>query len=482
LARDQHKKLEGLFRKCSLPTTVNVYDGDTDPSCRKAIRENTQILITNPDMLHSSILPFHSKWRSFLKFLKFVVVDEIHIFSGNFGCHASLLFRRLKRILDCINAPTPIFILLSATIGNPLEHAKNLTNEKDFKLISKDGSFSSAKRFLLWNISNTYEDSALLLLTLCKGGLKSLLFCRSRSDCEIVISECQRIISKNNVFSSLKNKIFSYRGGYMQKIRREIEQNIFNGEIIGLVCTSALELGIDIGSINVTLHLGMPSSVSSLWQQAGRAGRNTKESLCFLLLPSNNNPSKLFFDNHPEQLVSGMYESIYINSQCHYIVKEHLICAAAEIPFSIENDIKYFGDQTETLASTCLVKNGNYLLAPKEFLPNPALHFSLRSKDTNDNLVVYNDCEILEILEMDRALKTIYPGGIFLNRGNTFIVKFVNYAKKEATVSQCKVEYITSPLSTTTVINGSIYYSNTTGLSYGSINGKDSDLTQKKWI
>jgi DEAD/DEAH box helicase domain-containing protein len=276
-------------------------------------------------MLHLTVLPEHSQWKKFLMRLKMVIMDEVHIYTGMFGSNAGMVIRRLKRMHAYYTRSNVRlqFVCCSATIANPVEHVSALIGDtENLVLVDQDGSPFGEKHIYVWNCLDGMSDAVQMLLFFCKMGIKTLLFCKYRKICEMLLKEVNETIQKTKRFSGLKGKIRSYRGGYTPELRREIESQLFSGELSGIISTNALELGIDIGELDVTLHLGFPFSTSSFWQQAGRAGRRVKSS-CSILFTLDNPLDKRIREN-PEFLFGNKFERAIISPETSPVFEAHL--------------------------------------------------------------------------------------------------------------------------------------------------------------
>ncbi len=344
LAQDQLRKLSDLaypgllsFGECA------TFDGDTPQSERAEIKKRVRIVLTNPDMLHMGMLPNHESWSRLFAQLKFVVIDEAHVYRGVFGSHVAQVLRRLRRMCRHYGS-APQFICCSATIANPGEHAENLVGET-FEVINKDGSSSGGKAFVFWNPPivdkvkstrrSTSSEATFLFTELIRKNIRSLVFARTRKLAELIC-----IYSREHLGAQLADLVKPYRAGYLPEDRRQIEQELFTGKLLGVVATTALELGIDIGDLDATVLAGYPGSIASTWQQAGRSGRSGDRSLSFLV--AQDNPLDQYFMNNPDYFFGKAYENALINLENNNILKPHLLCAAWEQPLN-ENDEKLFG-------------------------------------------------------------------------------------------------------------------------------------------
>jgi DEAD/DEAH box helicase domain-containing protein len=350
LEQDQLRHFTDLF----YPALVRrhdyaTFDGDTPVADRGHIRREARFILSNPDMLHAGILPNHQQWRRFLANLKYVVIDEAHQYRGIFGSHLALVLRRLRRICRRYGAE-PHFILASATIGNAAEFATALTG-LEFSVIDTDGAPYGGKDFLFWNPPLTDPDrsqrrsasaeATVLFADLIARGIRTLTFARSRRLAEVIYSHARERLRKQAPEQA--DRIKPYRAGYLAEDRRRIEKELFSGRLTGAVATSALELGIDVGSLEAAVLTGYPGSIASAWQQAGRSGRRQQRSLSIMV--ARNDPLDQYFMRHPEFFFGHSNEAALINPDNRQIAAAHLLCAAWEEPLAAA-DSEYFGSGT----------------------------------------------------------------------------------------------------------------------------------------
>ncbi|MCS6862908.1 MAG: DEAD/DEAH box helicase, partial [Abditibacteriales bacterium] len=383
LSQDQ---LRGLLRfkesDPAMPFQAGVYDGDTPTPTRTTLRSKANIILTNPDMLHVGILPQHARWGTFFSHLQFVVIDEIHTYRGIFGSHVANVLRRLQRIAAHYGAQ-PQFICASATIANPVELAERLTGRTGIQLVDDDGAPRGAKKFVFWNPPLLKTEDSLgrnptvnrqpspvnqpatmerrspnteaqwLMVRLVRERVPTITFVKARVLAELIFRYCQDELRR--VAPSLANAIRAYRGGYLPEERRAIERQLFSGELLGVTSTNALELGIDVGSLDACLLVGYPGSVSSTWQRAGRAGRRDSEALIVLI--AQNNPIDQYLMHHPDYFFGQPHENAIVDGGNPHILVGHLRCAAQELPLSLA-DLKLFGDYAPAVADI-LAENGH---------------------------------------------------------------------------------------------------------------------------
>ena len=455
LTNDQLKVLRELEKETGIQAYPNVYDGDTPQSQRASIRENSKIILSNPYGLHQ-YLPWHYKWRSFLGNLKFVVIDEAHVYRGVFGSNVAMLLRRLMRVCNYYHAD-PQIILSSATIANPEEHAKKLTG-KDFEIVSNDGAPRGKKSFLFWNPpfiddanttrrSTHQETKDLLTLNITKN-LQTLCFTTSRQMAELITRWTKEDLKKRS--PKLVNSVTAYRAGYLPQERREIENRLKTKSLIGVVSTNALELGIDIGSLDSVIISGYPGTVISTWQQAGRAGRTNADSLVTLV--AFQNPLDQYFMKHPRDFFCRPHEQAIIDLHNRYISLGHIMCAASELPLT-KADKKYFPElfqeSVQALEQQNLVRK-----TPRGYVysgtARPVEVVSLESISDKTVTVTCNG-NILETLTLNKAYEEAHAGAVLLHQGETYISEELDLSKLTAKVTQENVNYYTEALKTVDV-------------------------------
>ncbi|PPA71226.1 DEAD/DEAH box helicase [Jeotgalibacillus proteolyticus] len=450
LAQDQKTELNEWLDLADASITCYTYDGDTPATIRQKVRRAGQIVITNPDMLHSAILPHHTKWVSLFENLEFIVLDELHIYRGVFGSHVANVIRRLKRICEFYGS-SPQFICTSATIANPKELAEKLTG-KEMKLIDQNGAPSAKKHFVFYNppIVNqqlNIRRSATLEVrklagALLKHKIQTIVFAKSRVRVEIILSYLQELV-KNELGSK---SIRGYRGGYLPTQRREIEKGLRNGDVYGVVSTNALELGVDIGQLQACIMTGYPGTIASAWQQAGRAGRRQGEAL--IIMVASSSPLDQYIIKHPEYFLENSPETARINPDNLVILLDHLKCAAFELPFTI--DEKFGEYELEELLDYLVEERVLHRTADKWHWMNdafPAHNISLRSA-SQENVIIIDQTERAHhqvIGEMDRfsAMTLLHDEAIYLHQGTQFQVEFLDWEEKKAYVREVDIDYFT---------------------------------------
>ncbi|GGG88063.1 DEAD/DEAH box helicase [Paenibacillus radicis (ex Gao et al. 2016)] len=450
LAQDQKSELNEIIAEMGIDIKSFTYDGDTSPAIRQIVKNVGHIVITNPDMLHSAILPHHTKWVSLFSNLKYIVIDELHTYRGVFGSHVANVIRRLQRICKFYGSD-PLFICTSATIANPKELAEQLTG-KPMRLIDDNGAPRGRKHFVFYNPPivnkplNLRKSATVEVNQLAKEFLsnkvQTIVFARSRVRVELILSHLQEIVKNELGAKSIRG----YRGGYLPNQRREIERGLRNGEILGVVSTNALELGVDIGQLQVCIMSGYPGSVASTWQQAGRAGRRHGEAV--VVMVASNTPIDQYVVQNPEYFFERSPESARINPENLLILVDHMRCAAYELPFKKGEE---FGPAEITDILEYLVEErvltqagGTFYWANQSF---PAHEVSLRSA-AQENVVIIDQSDVANVRiigEMDRfsAMTLLHDEAIYLHEGVQFQVEKLDWEHKKAYVREVDVEYYT---------------------------------------
>ncbi|KAK4691749.1 DEAD/DEAH box helicase domain-containing protein, partial [Lecanoromycetidae sp. Uapishka_2] len=458
LAQDQKRSMKELLR--FMPgledVIVDTFDGDTALADRHVIRDEGRIIFTNPDMLHITILPQEDKWRTFLQNLKFVVVDELHVYNGLFGSHVAFIMRRLRRICAAVGNRHVKFVSCSATVANPEEHMRTIFGVENIELTDFDGSPSGRKEFLCWNTpfkdpkdpssgrGDAMAETARLFCQLILRGVRVIAFCRVRKQCEVLITAVRNEAS-NLERHDLAARIMGYRGGYAPQDRRKIEKEMFEGKLLGIVATNALELGVDIGSLDAVITVGFPYTISNLRQQSGRAGRRNKDSLSVLI--GDCFPTDQYYMENPDEIFTKPNCELQVDLHNMLVLEGHIQCAAFEMPIRPEEDKAYFGKQLPEIAEERMTKDPlGFYHCNERFRPQPSKCVAIR--DTEDGhfavIDITNDRNIvLEEVEPSRAFFTIYEGGIFLHQGYTYLVKEFSPEMKYAKVMLVKVDWTT---------------------------------------
>jgi DEAD/DEAH box helicase domain-containing protein len=458
LAQDQKRSLKDVLR--FLPGLENVlvetFDGDTPMEDRNQIRDEARIIFTNPDMLHITILPQEESWRTFLKNLRFVVVDELHVYNGLFGSHVALIMRRLRRVCAAIGNSHVKFVSCSATVANPQEHMRIIFGLDNVKLTDIDGSPSGRKEFICWNTpfkdpkdpssgrGSSMAEAAKLFCQLILRGVRVIAFAKIRQSCENLVSEVKRELTDLNRLEVI-NRVMSYRGGYTPQDRRTIEKEMFEGKLMGIVATTALELGVDIGSLDAVITVGFPYTIANLRQQSGRAGRRNKDSLSVLV--GDCFPTDQYYMSNPNELFTRPNSALQVDLENMLCLEAHIQCAAYEMPIKPVADEAYFGHLIHSIAKERMRKDKDgFYHCNERFLPYPSkivpirdteeTHFAIIDTTNNRNMV-------LEDLEASRAFFTIYEGGIFLHQGQKYLVKEFNQDKMMAKVERTNVTWTT---------------------------------------
>ena len=448
LAHDQLAVLDAFSA-----VTANTYDGDTPQNKRSAVRNQSQIIITNPDMVHIGILPYHTNWEKFFSNLSYIIIDEMHSYRGVFGSHVANVIRRLKRITSHYGS-TPQYILTSATIGNPQDHAESIINEPVL-LIDEDTSSRGKKHFLIYNPPIINEAFGLrasmqrecirLASDLISRDFQTIIFGRSRRSVEFML------LNLREKTSTEPNAVRSYRSGYLPQERREIESGLRSGIVRAVTATNALELGIDIGGLDASILAGYPGSIAGTWQQAGRSGRTDSASLSVLVASAN--PLDQYLAHHPDFIYSSNPESALIDPDNLLILFAHLSCAAFEIPFS-END--QFGNLSVSQTNELLkILKNNALLHfsnGKYFWMNdiyPASDISLRSASSKKIILQekYTGKKIktVGVVDYESAYWMVHPGAIYLHDGDTYMIEELNLEENTATLQLISPDYYTEP-------------------------------------
>ena len=453
LAQDQVAELLELSKTGELGVRAATFDGDTPGDQRQAIRLAGDIVVSNPDMLHQGILPHHDKWAQFFENLKFVVIDEIHSYRGVFGSHLANVLRRLKRICAFYGS-NPRFILCSATIGNPKEHAEALI-ERSVTAITESGAPSGAKHVLLWNPpivnpelglrASARSQSNRIARIAIKSGLKTLVFAQSRTMVEVLTKYLKEVFDHD---PRLSPRIRAYRGGYLPTERREAERAMRDGRVDGIVSTSALELGVDIGALDVVVLNGYPGSIAAAWQRFGRAGRRQQTSVGVMVASSD--PLDQYIVRHPEFFGDAPPEHARIAPDQPVIVLDHIRCAAFELPFTAG---EAFGPLDPTVYLSLLAEDGvvHEEAGRFEWIADayPAQAVSLRSV-ADGNFVVVDRTDgrqnIIADVDFSSAPLMLYEGAIHMVQSVPYQVERLDWEGRKAYVTRTHVDYYTDAI------------------------------------
>ena len=418
-----------------------IYDGDTPAGERKKIKADLpDILFTNPDMLHRGILAYHEGWHEFFKNLKLIVIDELHVYRGILGSHVNQIFRRLNRICSYYGS-SPHFIMLSATLGNPQEFAETLIG-KPVKAVIDSGAPASGQNFLLLNpeIGNSANFiSAKLMAHTIKSGFRTIAFAQSRKVAELIN------IWISDLFPGLREKISSYRAGFLPSERRRIEKNLVSGKLMGVVSTSALELGIDIGLLDVCILIGYPGTIMKTWQRGGRVGRSGRESL--VIMVAKPDALDQYFVKHPEELFERSFEAAVLDPENSIITEAHIPCAAAEIPVS-KNDVRFWGnnlyDRIYNLEKkSILLRSADNL---DEWYPSklrPHLGVNIRPSGETFTVFETETGQAIGTVSGSRVFRECHEGAVYFHNGERYAVNKLFIEKKDIVVSKIKLEYFT---------------------------------------
>ncbi|HWR13512.1 MAG TPA: DEAD/DEAH box helicase [Terriglobales bacterium] len=461
LAQDQLAELQGLGKKLDDSFGVFTYDGDTPSDARKAIRERGHVVLTNPDMLHAGILPHHTKWIRLFENLRYIVLDELHTYRGVFGSHLANVLRRLKRVAKFYGS-NPQFICCSATIANPGELASQLI-ENEVTVIDENGAPAGEKHFVFYNppivnrnlgIRRSYINEATRIAKeILARKLQTIVFANSRLHTEVMLTYLQQA---NPPKPGQSEAIRGYRGGYLPGERREIERGLRDGRILGVVATNALELGIDVGSLDACVMAGYAGTIASTWQRAGRAGRRSGSS-CSVFVASSA-PLDQFIVQHPDYFFGSSPEHAHIQPDNLEILVNHLKCAAFELPISPD---ERFGDVNvpelcEQLGEIGFLhqSGGNWHWIDEAY---PADTISLRSV-TSDNFVIIDTTgedggkpEVIGEVDFSSALTTVHPKAIYIHQGQQYHVEHLDFDKRKAYVKPVDVDYFTDAIRYTQV-------------------------------
>ena len=430
--------------------TPAVYDGDTPSHNRTKIRNSASVVLTNPDMLHVGILPYHGKWHAFLRQLRYIVIDEVHTYRGIFGSHVAGVLRRLLRLCDHYGSH-PQIICCSATIANPVDLAERLTG-RAMELIDNDGSPRGRKYFVLWNPPFLDNDSVSrrsanveaveLLAELVTRRAQTIVFTKARIVAELIYKYAVEKLADRG---DLASRIRPYRGGYLPNERRQIEQELFSGKLLAVAATNALELGIDVGSLDAAILVGFPGTICSTWQQAGRAGRTSQDSL--VVLVGYNEPVDQYLMRHPDYLFAASHEHGVIDPFNPHIMAAQVSCACFEKPITAD-DQRYFGPLTMEVANICAEEGEMKSIADRYYwssAEHPARKVNLRtiSPDSYAIVDISKGQSVIGQVDSISAPELVYPQAVYLHEGRSYLVKQLELETRIARVEPCEVDYYT---------------------------------------
>jgi len=446
LAQDQARALH----RFGLPKAIRpaIYDGDTPRAERAAIRKRSNLILTNPDMLHVGILPHHAAWGDLFSNLAFVVIDEAHVYRGVFGSHVGNVLRRLRRAA-AIHGTQPRFLLASATIANPVELAERLTGLSNFNLVDRDSAPKAARRVAMWNpplldeqlgirASALYE-AAEVFSELISSGARTICFMKSRKGVELILRH-----SIDRLEPELAERIAPYRAGYTPAQRQEIQRRLTDGQLLGVVATDALELGIDIGELDAAVCVTFPGTVASLRQMWGRAGRRGRGLAVYI---AGEDALDQFFCRHPGSFLERPVEAAILDPDSSEIYAEHLLCAAHEAPLT-EQDNEILGAQwrshAKALTKAGLLRERATGFVPKRAEDYPAARVALRSASADSFVLIDSSSgEVLGTIEAGRAYSTVHEGAIYLHMGRSYHVLELDIGARRALLEPFEGDYFT---------------------------------------
>ncbi len=470
LAQDQLRGIGSFHRPDDgIDFLAGTYDGDTPQNLRRRLRDGGNIVLTNPDMLHQGVLPQHARWNRFFTHLKYVVIDEVHAYRGVFGSHLANVMRRLRRICAHYGAQ-PQFICSSATIDNPREHAERISG-RPMELVTNDGSPRGARHFVMWNPpplttaargrpdqwrvggdrKSPLWEAVHLMGTLVQEGIQTIAFVRTRLMAELIFKNTRDLLRE--VSPRLSQAVHAYRGGYLPEERREIERRLVDKSIMGVASTNALELGIDIGSLDCCIMVGYPGTVASLWQQAGRAGRGDDESVVFLV--GQNTPMDQYLMTHHDYIFAQSPEQAVVDADNPHICIGHIRCATHELPLG-DAEVELFGPYAdvvlELLEDEGLVKHleDHWYWASSDY---PAAQVNLRNI-AGPVYTIQDEAEgerIIGTLDEVSALAQLHDHAVYLHGADTYFVNRLDLDQKIVHVERRDLDYYTQSIQTSQI-------------------------------
>lgn len=475
LAQDQRSAMARLT--AAVPglrdTMVATYDGDTAPEARRTIREDARIIISNPDMVHASILGNHRRWTRLLRTLRFLVIDECHVYRGVFGAHVALVLRRLLRLAHRAGAH-PTVVLASATTADPAGQAQRLTGRPTVA-VTEDGSPRGERTVALWEpgfLENTVgehgapvrraattESAAIMARTITEGA-RTLTFVRSRRGAEITALACAEDLAAAGRAGDAR-RIASYRAGYTPEARRELERRLDDGDLLGMAATSALELGIDVGGLDVVVSCGFPGTVASFRQQAGRAGRRGQG--CLVVMVAADNPLDTYLVHHPADLLDHPVESSVFDPTNPYVLADHLLCAAAEAPLSDAEVAAFGGDIDATTVVARLSAGGLLRRRPRGIFTDvetaAQIHARVDIRGSSGDQVAIVDVTsgvILGTVDVGRAVSEVHDGAVYVHQGESYVVNELDLDGSVAAVHPESPEWQTRAIESVDIRTGAV--------------------------
>ncbi|MDO5093049.1 MAG: DEAD/DEAH box helicase [Propionibacteriaceae bacterium] len=416
---------------------VGTLDGDSDEVERRFARDHAQLVLTNPDMLHYSLLPNHQRWSTLIGGLTYIIVDEAHRYQGVFGAHVAQVLRRLRRLAAYYGAE-PTVLLSSATAPNAAEFGGALIGEDTVEVVAESSAPAAPRTVVLWQPAvNLNHDTARLLAGLADGGAQTLAFVASRAGAELTSLAAAELATD-------PSRIASYRGGYLAMERRELEAGLQTGQLRGLATTNALELGVDIAGVEAVLVAGFPGRLSAFWQQAGRAGRAGQEALVVLL--ARENPLDAYLLQHPELIFDVPVEAAVCHPENPHVLGPHLAAAAQEVPLTAV-DTRWFGSTAPPLIAQLVAGKVLRDRGERWFWTRPDRavdHINLRSTAPRPvEIVERGTGQVVGVVDPEAADRTVHPGAVYLHQGQSFVVTDLDVTERQATVIQARTPWYT---------------------------------------